>query len=254
MRTKRKGWSVLGGFTSMPTTEKLANCGSRRSPRFPAIPVTTTVGLAVSIRNLVFRVSRAGWSGLGCLRGLGRSRCWSRRSWCWLGGGPRRSRHGHSPLGRGRCEVSLVQIGFSFLIESLQRILRLLLDQGCLDLIVHLRQRLNVLGSYLINVVTVCFDKNLRDLPHVQIKRRAVVHWYLCPSQLSDVGFRRRALQAGHFVGILLQLLEVFTIGGALADGVRFFLHRVFVIFSNLFRLGCVFLLVLFLVVAWIVD
>ena len=49
MRSKRSGRSVLGGAKSTPITSNSASCGSRRVPRLPEIPVTTTVGFGSPI-------------------------------------------------------------------------------------------------------------------------------------------------------------------------------------------------------------
>src|SRR5207302_9633143 len=49
MRTKRMERSLLGGLTSMPTTEKSSICDNRRVPKFPDTPVTTTTGFPLSI-------------------------------------------------------------------------------------------------------------------------------------------------------------------------------------------------------------
>src|ERR1700687_3741372 len=49
MRSKRSGKSVRGGLTATPMTEKSASRGNNLAPRFPAMPVTTTIGFELAI-------------------------------------------------------------------------------------------------------------------------------------------------------------------------------------------------------------
>src|ERR1700722_16075619 len=50
-RSNCNGRSVWGGLKSTPITEKSPSSGSSREPRFPAMPVTTTTGLALAISS-----------------------------------------------------------------------------------------------------------------------------------------------------------------------------------------------------------
>src|ERR1700730_13900212 len=52
MRSKRSGKSVRGGLTSTPITEKSASRGNNLAPRFPAMPVTTTIGFKLAISQV----------------------------------------------------------------------------------------------------------------------------------------------------------------------------------------------------------
>src|SRR5258707_10236052 len=52
MRSQRSGKSVRGGLTSTPMTEKSASRGNNLAPRFPAMPVTTTIGFELAISQV----------------------------------------------------------------------------------------------------------------------------------------------------------------------------------------------------------
>src|ERR1700732_2977527 len=52
MRSQRSGKSVRGGLTSTPITEKSASRGNNLAPRFPAMPVTTTIGFELAISQV----------------------------------------------------------------------------------------------------------------------------------------------------------------------------------------------------------
>src|SRR5260370_29412823 len=52
MRSQRSGKSVRGGLKSTPMTEKSASIGNNLAPRFPAMPVTTTIGFELAISQV----------------------------------------------------------------------------------------------------------------------------------------------------------------------------------------------------------
>src|SRR5271165_653573 len=122
------GWEVSGGCTSTPTTRNSDNIGRSLVPRFPAIPVTTTVAVGCVIELL-------GW-----IAGL------------WRTTRTRAASGGRSRCSRQRSEILVVQHRRGGFPNRIQLFLQLLLLQSLHDRILLVAQRNLFYGHDLVNV------------------------------------------------------------------------------------------------------
>src|SRR5450755_3885256 len=122
------GWEVSGGCTSTPTTRNSDNIGSSLVPRFPEIPVTTTVAVGCVIELL-------GW-----ITGLWRPT----RTWA--------ASRGRSSRSRRRSEVLVVQHRRCGFPNRIQLFLQLLLLQRLHDRVLLGAQRNLLYGHDLVDV------------------------------------------------------------------------------------------------------
>src|ERR1700758_1123936 len=170
---------------SSPTTEKSSSCCSSRNPRFPATPVTNTVGFAkalLRLRGWCFRRLLARYAAL-------RRR---RRSWCC----------------RRISKIRIVQFRCSRLLEVLHRIFVALALQRVVYLFFHLIQRKHFLRHDLVNVMAARIINHLRNLTRLQLeKNRGVVLRKTIPPHLPDVRGRLTRAESGRFEAFFLELV-----------------------------------------------